>query len=329
MSSNKSSCSKPIIIVLVVGLVVVGVGLGVGLGIGLKPSASSASSNGGQQSGAILPLIEPIVQSATPPGLLSTSGRLRSLFDPSAIKSRFFQDGPAYIFSILQGVDNRTKEINAMSLPCLEATTPVAYTIQFAGDNYTYYAQCSELISIPSGSGGSNFLQFGVFNSTAYFFAAIGDSKVAAEISNYSVNSSESTIRLFYSVGVVNVGGSHGVVRVLAKPAESFLEFTAAGVGIGFCGVQFQSNGVVAQVVGVEDGSSSPSTLCLSALDFTSTATDCSAVSTFVLPAIGTTSSTAPNNVVQCAYPGGSADTIVASGDATDSIYFGPSSPVV
>ena len=211
---------------------------------------------------------------------------------------------------------------------CLSSVTPVPYSLTTQGGavNYTFYASCSETFS---GSSGG-FLQAGIVNSTLYLYVRNGDSTVAAAVSNYTNNATGANVDLFYSVGVINVGGSHALLRIKANASNGFMEFAAAGRGTGYCGIQMQTNGVVANATGAADIDSQTTSLCVSALDINTIETDCSAVSTFQLSPLGTVAtSTSYGNTILCPYPGNGLNWVDASGNPGDSIYFGPASPSV
>ena len=70
-------------------------------------------------------------------------------------------------------------------------------------------------------------------------------------------------VNLYFSVGN-NMGptqtGSRGLVHLEAKPKSNFMQVTAAGIGLGFCGVQFVTNGDKIMVTASADG---PGGTCL------------------------------------------------------------------
>lgn len=70
-------------------------------------------------------------------------------------------------------------------------------------------------------------------------------------------------VNIYYSVGgAMSAGqtGSRGLVHIESKPKSNFLQVAAAGIGLGFCGVQFVSNSDKIMVKGSMDG---PGGACL------------------------------------------------------------------
>lgn len=72
-----------------------------------------------------------------------------------------------------------------------------------------------------------------------------------------------SDVNIYFSVGgsmSATQTGSRGLVHIESKPKSNFLQVTGAGIGLGFCGVQFVSNGDKIMVKGSMDG---PGGTCL------------------------------------------------------------------
>ena len=70
-------------------------------------------------------------------------------------------------------------------------------------------------------------------------------------------------VNIYFSVGgsmSATQTGSRGLVHIESKPKSNFLQVAGAGVGLGFCGVQFVSNGDKIMVKGSMDG---PGGTCL------------------------------------------------------------------
>lgn len=65
------------------------------------------------------------------------------------------------------------------------------------------------------------------------------------------------SVDLYYSVGgnwEPNESGSRGLVHIRARPVEKRFEASIAGIGLGFCGVQFSSIGDKMKILGSVDG---------------------------------------------------------------------------
>jgi len=282
------------------------------------------------------PLFTPPVKSAAPTGFVNGSSfagiarfpNLLSL-DPADFKSRFFTTGPTDLFQILQAVDDRIAGINsrADNFPCETTTTPISYTINpFAAVTpITMYAQCSERMG-----DGSGFDQFAKVGDSFYIYIHIGDGEVAAIASPSQTDSSKTSVQIWASVGLVNLNGSHGVMEISADPATNSFEMTVAGLGMGYCGAQYKSDGTNVYGTGsVDMGATcgSTDTICVLASDASTSATCSAGEKIFSLPAIGRTSSGSSG---ASGYPGGASNTInLLTSGAQDAVQFGPSSPSI
>ena len=135
---------------------------------------------------------------------------------------------------------------------------------------------------------------------------------------------------------------SYGVIDLLADPTTQTFEISVAGIGFGYCGAQLKSDGTSVFGTGSVDMASTcsaPETLCVAASDVTTPATCDASVTAFTLPALGRTSSVGPNAGgpgvdagpdaawAPSGYPGGTSNTVVLDGTASDSLHFGPLSP--
>lgn len=303
----------------------------------LSPALLVACLSGcGSSSGATTnyPLFTPPVKAATPKGFVNGSSFTRALpgphplsLSPSDFHTRFFTSGPTDLFGILQSVDDRISGINsrASNFPCENTTTPVSYTISPVGQAVTMYAQCSETFS-----DGSGFDQFANIGNKFYIYVRAGDGEVAAIASPSPTDSTKTAVQIWASVGLVNLTGSHGVMEISADPASSTFEMTVAGLGMGYCGVQYKSDGTNIYGTGSVDMGSTcnaTDTICVLASDATTSASCSTAEMTFSLPAIGRESN-GTSGASQ--YPGGGLDTIVVlTTGAPDAVQFGPASPSI
>jgi hypothetical protein len=98
-----------------------------------------------------------------------------------------------------------------------------------------------------------------------------------------------------------------------------------AGIGVGFCGVQFASDGTRLWAVGSGDMGATcntRATACVSATDL-STTDGCT--QTFALPALGRQAGSGAHEFGASTYPDVLAITL--DGTDTDSLHFGPEAP--
>ena len=132
------------------------------------------------------------------------------------------------------------------------------------------------------------------------------------------------------AVGVINTGGSYGVARIYANPNTNSFEMAVSGKGLGYCGAQFNSDGVGLNFIGSGDMGTTCSTntnACVSPSDLT-TLSQCK--TPFKLIPIGrvatTFISTSPPsyNLGESQYPGGGNNKIKFENLSTDSVFFGP-----
>ena len=298
-------------------------------------------------SGIELPLLSPPVRAVTPAGLQSTARRAGAAFDamlnPGDLHDRFFSgSGPTDLMTILAQIDQRLGEVNSAGHhpACLDQD-PVSYTITPAGQSIELVAQCYRTFS-GSSAGDPGFLQFGVRDGKTYLYVAVGAARLAAivapvESAAGSAASTDYIVDAWYGVGYTNATGcgstgtfddcSYALTGLHADPSTQGFEMTVAGIGVGFCGIQFASDGTVLQGIGSGDMGSScnaQATLCVSAVDLSTTATACPAPS-FALPAIGRRAGAGAHVFGASQYP--DTPNITLDGTTSDSLYFAPTAP--
>jgi hypothetical protein len=286
-----------------------------------------------------LPLITPPVRDVAPVGFgglgsvsLKHKFGLQSL-DPLAIKDRFFNgSGPTDLFGILEAVDDRIAGINARlangELACVN-NTPVAYEMPATWITIPdFLAQCVENFTETD-----TFLQWGrsADGLTFYIFNNIGDGHVAAQVVMDEETGEVIDENVWLSVGTINRNGSHGVLRINAKPRLHLFEMTVAGSGVGFCGAQLKANATYMNVTGSLDMGTTcvdtDSSCCDTSADLTLVDSDkCEDLSDFSLPALGRLNY---STFGASQYPGGVLNVVVLSANETDATFFGPSAPVI
>jgi hypothetical protein len=237
------------------------------------------------------------------------------------------------LFRILQDVDDRIAGINSrisQFSSCLNSTVPVSYPIkQWDGTNATMKAQCFD----PWESGQSGFSMFALVGSTFYVYTYGGESAVAAQVQIDS-HGNATQVDIWYSVGLINLNGSHAVTRIRAIPSNQTFEMVVAGTGIGFCGGQVRSAGGVLRIVGSEDAGATcgaTDSVCTDATNVTLVVNCTAAVNTFVLPPLGRLSYVGPSGLTEGAsdYPGSGSNTVLLRANGTDDTIFGPLASVL
>jgi hypothetical protein len=322
---------------------------GIFLALGLLLSASGCGGSSGS-----FPTITPPIQAVTPAGLKNSgfSGLRPALTGGLSItqfKTDFFGTGPTVLFNITNSVDGRISFFNNNSTKsgCLSAT-PVAYTITPAGQAspVTMYAQC--YTTIPSGfTGDPGLILIGKNNGVTYIWDANGAAWVAAIA---TPDGGSYDIHAWYSVGIGNGksgsnGGqcgnagafddcSYGVAEIYTNAGTGAFEMAAAGIGVGYCGVQLASDGMNTYA----DGSAGPvcaatDDLCVLSSDETTVVGGRGGICTpggsaaFThTTAIGIETGSGPTTSWgNSPYP--TVPNVVLNGTSTDSVHFGPTTP--
>lgn len=311
-------------------------------------AACSSNDSNSSSSGQNYPLIAPPVKAAAPTGFGGTAfveavparGGARTLtaLDPADFKQRFFGAGPTYIFRILSDIDSRIAGYNASTskAACL-TQTPVAYTLSAWGETINMYGQCYQLLG-SSYTGDPGLVQWGVKDGVFYLYTAIGAGWTAA-IATPITGTSNYKVEAWSSVGASNAtgmtswdAGSYGVIRIKADQSTKNFEMSVAGMGFGYCGAQYKSDGTNIYGIGSVDMASScaaPATICVKASDASTSATCTTDQQTFTIPALGRVAGTgvAQANWGASAYPGGGSNTVHLTGLTSDDLHFGLTAP--
>jgi hypothetical protein len=289
----------------------------------------AACGAGGSQ--VELPLISPPVRAATPAALQSTS-RMRTApsvddgLSASDLHDRFFSgSGPTDVMQLMSAVDDRITEINGAASPCFDAA-PVDITITPAGHSVVLPAQCSRTF------GSDGFMQFAVVEGVTSIYVAVGAARFAAIVTP-GATADDDAVDAWYGVGYNNAtssgsfdAGSYGLTELHASSTTHAFELAVAGIGVGYCGVQLQSDGTSIYAIGSPDMGETcrdASTLCVGASDLTmpGTCTD----PMMQLPPVGRLAGSGAHVFGASTYP--TMPNITLDGTATDSLHFGPSAP--
>ena len=306
---------------------------------GLLVALVGCGTSGTSGTSVDLPLISPPVRAATPAGLSASAAARRADFaptlQPSDLHDRFFSgSGPTDLMTLLGEIDQRLTDTGgaASGAGCVDQA-PVAYTITPAGHSVELVAQCYQQFSGAKSSGPA-FLQFGQRDGATSLYVAVGAARLAAIVSPIA-GSTDHTVDAWYGVGYTNATGcgstgtfddcSYALAELHANPASHAFEMAVAGVGVGFCGVQFASDGSKLWAVGSGDMGSTcntRATACVSATDL-STTDGCAP--SFALPALGRNAGAGAHQFGASDYP----DTldVTLDGTDTDSLHFGPEAP--
>jgi hypothetical protein len=289
-------------------------------------------------SGAELPLLSPPVRAAIPAGLQIRSAPraevVDAALDASALRDRFFRgSGPTDLLTLLAEVDQRLAEINAADdRPACLDQDPVRYTITPFGRRVTLSAQCFRRFE-PSATGDAGFLQFGEQDGGLSLYVAIGTTRLAAIIAPIE-GSTRYLVDAWYGIGYgsaadcgTSAGCAYAATQLYANPVTRTFEMAVAGLGVGYCGVQFGSDGSAIYGVGSIDAGShclDPAWLCASATDPGAPGT-CGMPPAYVLPALGRRAGVGELAFGPSRYP--AQPTITLDGSHTDSLHFGPLAP--
>ncbi len=327
---------------VLVAAVVLGVLGGVGV---LTPSSSSSGDTGATLNS--LPEVKPPVQASAPRALdanrAKATARLASL-DVDEIIDRFFNPsgGPANLYDLLDGVDGRIRSVNlrwGLFAACVNATSYTNVSLAAWTGDVVLRASCAEQWESLNNFTGFILFSRTALNDTHYVFDIYErgpETAVAARSSYHAVLVNETTreianltvdrVELWYSVGLSNLNGSHGVVHLLALPTEGVFEMAVAGNGLGFCGAHLRAEGSVLFSTGSADMGttcSATDTLCSSVNSTESVSgVNCSGVA-YALAPLGRGPYIGPSGTPL----GGSAyanNTIVLRANGTDDTLFGP-----
>ena len=279
-----------------------------------KSSSSSASKT--------LPAITPPMKKAMPTAFKGSSRGIAQLeminlnrFDfgrefgartalPVAnFTSRFFSAGPTNVLTILPAVDTTIASINtqisgASTAQACVTQTPVAYSfVAPDGKTVNMIGQCYETTNT------NQFIEWGIDSSNVFYLMEGGTRanlvmSLAAIATPVSGSTTDYTVQVWFSVGNNNAtavaswdAGSYTVAEMVGNSATGKFEMTAAGIGIGFSGAQFISDGTQIYGIGSEDTgttSSAQETVCVSASSLTTSVSSCTLDATsFQLTPIG------------------------------------------
>jgi len=297
----------------------------------------------GPPGSADLPMISPPVRAATPAGLQAPAARrlaaagaaVDAALPPSELHDRFFSgSGPTDLMTLLGEIDQRLAGANAAAgaAGCLDQA-PVAYTITPAGHPVELVAQCYQRFT-GAMAGDPAFLQFGQRDGKTSLYVAVGAARLAAIVSPIA-GSTEHAVDAWYGVGYTNATGcgstgtfddcSYALAELHADPSSKAFEMAVAGIGVGFCGVQFASDGTALWAAGSGDMGATcnaRATACVSAADL---ATPATCTPSYALPALGRRAGAGAHAFGASAYP--AAPNVTLDGTGTDSLHFGPEAP--
>lgn len=287
-----------------------------------------------------LPLISPPVRAATPPAL-QVAARRTAAYDAvlhaSELRERFFSgSGPTDLMTLLAQIDDRLAGVNAAGFhPACADQAPVPYTITPAGHDVELVVQCYQQFDDPHASVA--FMQFGERDGKISLYVAVGAERLAAIVAPIA-GSTDHVVDAWFGVGYTNATGcgstgtfddcSYALTELHADPASHSFEMAVAGIGVGFCGVQFASDGTVLRGDGSSDMGTTcnaPASLCVSASDLDTAATCGSA--DYLLPAIGRRAGAGAHEFGASRYP--AVPNLTLDGTSHDALYFGPVAPTL
>ena len=290
--------------------------------------------------GVDLPLISPPVRSATPSGLQSTARRVVPGLDATLraqdVRERFFSgSGPTDLMTILASIDQRLAEVNTADhhAACVDQA-PVSYTIHPAGHDVELSAQCYRRFS-GAPAGDPAFMQFGVRDGKTSLYVAVGAARLAALVTPID-GTTDHIVDAWYGVGYTNAAScgstgtfddcSYAITELHANPATKAFEMSVAGIGVGFCGIQFASDGTLLHGVGSGDMGAqcnAAATLCAAAADLAPS--DMCGTAGYTLPAVGRLAGAGAHAFGASQYP--DTPNITLDGSDGDSLHFAPLAP--
>jgi hypothetical protein len=278
---------------------------------------------------------------ATPAGLQAHVARRAgsgadAVLPAADLRERFFSGaGPTDVMRLLASIDDRLTEVNDTEShrACLD-NPAVPYTITPAGQSVELVAQCYRRFGAAT-PGDPSFLQFGVRDGKTSLYVAVGAARLAAIIAPIA-GSTDYTVEAWYGVGYNNASScgstgtfddcSYALAELHADPSSHAFEMAVAGIGVGFCGAQFASNGTVLWGAGSTDMGATcnaRATTCVSAADLTTPAS-CGA-SSYVVPALGRRAGAGAHDFGASAYP--DVPNLTLDGTSSDALHFGPTEP--
>lgn len=337
-------------VVSMIGLAIVGALFLVG-----TQGCSSATTAAAAKAATTLPAITPPMKKALPPAFGGTSTRSartysnlvfglgelpgrasRTALPVATFNSRFFSAGPTDVLTILPNIDKTIASINTQTAKSTQACVtqdPVAYTFTAPdGTTVNMKGQCYEV------NQTDQFTQWAIDSDNVFYLMSGGKrsalvASLAAIATPVSGSTTDYTVHVWFSVGNNNAtadaswdAGSYTVAELIGNSATGKFEMTAAGMGIGFAGAQFKSDGTTIFGVGSEDMASSTSTqetVCVTAADFTVTAPTCTVSATdFTLTPIGRKSGTGVAQTTWAASHYPTVPNLTLDGTATDATNF-------
>lgn len=152
-------------------------------------------------------------------------------------------------------------------------------------------------------------------------------------------SSSMAEVNIFFSVGAnwdsESESGSRGLMNLLAYPQNGYFQASVAGIGLGFCGIQFASDGSKMFFRGSQDGPGGSclpvNSTCVSGDDLDVQVDDCQESIGFSIQPLGRTSSSdylGSLNISQwdaSTWPS-SGNNVDISDTPNSPVYYGPSS---
>ena len=235
--------------------------------------------------------------------------------------------------TLLGQIDQRLSDLRSSGQATCLTQPPVTYTLTPGGHSVPMIAQCYQQLTGGT-SGAPAFLQFGVSNGVTSLYVAVGAARLAAIVTPIA-GSTQHTVDAWYGVGYDNATScgttgtfddcSYALAELHADPSTQAFEMAVAGIGVGFCGVQFASDGTRLWAVGSGDMGTTcnaRATACVLASDL-STTDGCTQA--FTLPPLGRQAGAGAHDFGASTYP--DTPNVTLDGTDTDSLHFGPEAP--
>lgn len=182
------------------------------------------------------------------------------------LSARFLnrEGGPGNIPDFRARLDRILSAINSASFavekPC-ETSEPIAYLLHPPEGELEMFAQCYQNVDRGPTALKANFNQYGFKDGSNYVYAIDQGDQIAAILTPAENRPRDYQLKAIYSIGGKNSpswsSGPYGLAELQIESFSKRFEFTAAGVGLGYCSVQMKSNGEqIFASYSLEDGES-------------------------------------------------------------------------
>lgn len=155
------------------------------------------------------------------------------------------KDDKVYLYE--RGLATTATAIITLNPPDHSKEFPCCYQVNGGGSDCTCYV--GDICKLTS-NGVANSGNCRTKDSNSY--------DTGSSTGTLTGNSTLAEVNLYFSVGAgwdsETETGSRGLMHLVATPQNGYFQASVAGIGLGFCGVQFASNGNKMLFIGSQDG---------------------------------------------------------------------------